>query len=95
MAQHPGADLVADLAHLCQMRVYLVAGLMDVFQLRAGQLELPARLQRDRAAVLMTQRDDVVAFVDRHPAEALHAFEQERGFPAGRHRAAGACPSNR
>ena len=53
-------------------------GLMDGFERRAGEFELAARLERDRAAGLfVVQADDVVALHDRHPAELfVHAVEQ-------------------
>ena len=40
---HAEPELVANLAHLAQMLVHLVAGLMHGFERRAAQLELPAR----------------------------------------------------
>ena len=45
---------------------------------RAGELELPARLERDRAAAGDVEHaDDVAVLEDRLPAEqVLHAFEQ-------------------
>ena len=45
---------------------------------RAGQLELPARLERNRAAAgHIEQADNIVALRDRLPAEqVLHAFKQ-------------------
>ena len=51
---------------------------MHGFHRRAGQFELPAGLQRDRAAAGdVVQADDVAALHDRLPAEQmLHAFEQ-------------------
>jgi len=61
------------------MDVHLAAGLMDGLERRAGQFELPARLQAQRGAVLgprSHKADDVVAFANRLPAEALHAFQQ-------------------
>ena len=51
---------------------------MQRFELRAGQFELAAGLERDRpAAGDVEQADDVFPFRDRLPAEQmLHAFEQ-------------------
>src|SRR6202008_2981958 len=74
-AETAGADLGADLAHLVAVRVHLGAGLMDAFQGRAGKLELAARLEAHGRQALR-KPDDVVAFADRFPAEALHAFEK-------------------
>ena len=55
-----------------------VAGLMDGLDRRAGQFELSARLERDRAAAGHVRKaDDVLALHDRLPAEqVLHADEQ-------------------
>ena len=52
--------------------------LMHGLDRRAGQLELPAGLERDRAAAgHVGEPDDVVALHDRLPAEQmLHAIEQ-------------------
>ena len=51
---------------------------MHGLERRAGQFELPAGLERDRAAAGdVVEPDDVVALHDRLPAEQeLHAFEQ-------------------
>ena len=51
---------------------------MDGLDRRAGQFELAAGLERDRAAAgHVDQADDVAALDDRLPAEqVLHAFEQ-------------------
>ena len=50
----------ATCAHLGEMRVRLAAGLVDGFQRRAGELELAAGLQRDRAAAdRIGEADDV------------------------------------
>ena len=54
------ADPVGHLAHLAQMFVHLVAGLVDRLQRRARQLQLSAGLEADIGAVLL-QPDDVVA----------------------------------
>ena len=67
-----------DLAHLRQMRHQLGLGLVHGLDRRARQFELPARLQRNRAAAGdVVEPDDVAALHDRLPAEQeLHAFEQ-------------------
>ena len=67
-----------DLAHLRQMRHQLGLGLVDGLDRRAGKLELPAGLQRNRAAPGdIVKPDDVAVIDDRLPAEQkLHAFEQ-------------------
>ena len=51
---------------------------MDGLERRAGQFELPARLQRNRAAAGdIIKTDDVALLHDRLPAEQeFHAFEQ-------------------
>ena len=66
------------LAHLREMRHQFARGLVHGFELGAGQLELTARLQRNRAAAGdVEQADDIVALHDRLPAEqVLHAFKQ-------------------
>src|ERR1017187_9615926 len=60
------------------MRHQLRASLMHVFDRRAGELELAARLQRYGTAMGdVEQADDVVALHDRLPAEQImHALEQ-------------------
>ena len=65
-------------AHLREMRHQFARRLVNGFDLRAGQLELAAGLERDRAAAGdVEQADDVRPFHDRLPAEQmLHAFEQ-------------------
>ena len=67
-----------DLAHLRQMRHQFRLGLVHGLDRRAGQFELPARLQRNRAAAGdVIEPDDVAALHDRLPAEQkLHAFQQ-------------------
>ena len=67
-----------DFAQLRQMRDQLAAGLVHGLDRRAGQFELAARLQRNRAAAGDVEHaDDVVALHDRLPAEqVLHALEQ-------------------
>ena len=60
------------------MRIGLAAGLVDRLERRAGQFELPARLQRNRApASDVEHADDVVALHDRLPTEQImHALKQ-------------------
>ena len=68
--QHADAKLGIDLLDLRQMRMHLVTGLVQCLQRCTGQLELPARLQRDGTAALR-QRDDILAFVNGLPAELV------------------------
>ncbi len=52
----------------------LLGGLVHGLERRAGQLELAARLQTDRApfgAIPAAQRDDVTLFPHRIPTEAI------------------------
>ena len=60
------------------MRHQLGLGLVHGLDRRAGQFELSAGLQRNRAAAGdVVQPDDVAALHDRLPAEQeLHALEQ-------------------
>ncbi len=94
-AEKADAERARDFAHLREMRHQLGVGLMHGFQRRAGQFELPARLERNRAAAGdVVEADDVVALHDRLPAEqVLHAFEQLARCRAGPHRAPGCCRS--
>ena len=77
-AEEADAERRRHLAHLRQMRHQLGRGLVHGLDRRAGQFELPARLERNRAAAGdVEQADDVVALHDRLPAEqVLHAVEQ-------------------
>ena len=63
---------------LREVRVDLARGLMHGLDRRAGQLELAARLERDRGrAGDGGEPDDVLALHDRLPAEQqAHAFQQ-------------------
>ena len=73
------AERARDLACTCaRCAMQLGAGLVHGLDRRAGQLELAARLERDRAAAgHVEQADDVAVLDDRLPAEQmLHAFEQ-------------------
>ena len=62
------------------MGMNLVARLVNIFERRAGQLQLSARLQRD-IAVARRQRDGVAVFHDRLPAETLKTFEKLADTP--------------
>jgi hypothetical protein len=77
-AEKADAERTRDFAHLRQMRHQLGMCLMHVFQRRAGQFELPAGLQRNRAAPgHVVESDDILALHDRLPAEQeLHAVQQ-------------------
>ncbi len=49
---------------------------MQHFQRRTGQLKLSARFQRYIGETIRTgEADNVVAFIDRLPAKAGHAFQ--------------------
>ena len=48
-AEEADAERRGAFAHLGEMGVHLAAGLVDGLERRAGQLELAARLERDRA----------------------------------------------
>ena len=63
-------DRVGHLAHLAQMLVHLVAGLVDGLERGAGELELAAGLEADIRPVL-DETDQVARLLDRLPAEAL------------------------
>jgi hypothetical protein len=64
----PTPILSATSLHLAQMLVHLVAGLVDRFQWRAGQLQLSTGFERHVGAVQL-QPDDVVALENGRPAE--------------------------
>jgi hypothetical protein len=72
------AQPVAHFAHLRQVLMHLLAGVMHAFERCAGEFELAAGLQRDIAeAIGVRQRDDVLALINTRPAEAVaQAFEQ-------------------
>jgi HflK protein len=74
-AQKTDIVLAGDFLHLRQMVMHFRTGLVQVFQRRAGQLELAAGLQRDIAHPLAFQPDQIAALLDGLPAETLHAFE--------------------
>ena len=74
------AELSRHLLHLGEMGVHLVAGLVDGFQRRARQFQLPARLQRD-VAVRLGERDGVAVLQHRLPAETRQPLEQRADTP--------------
>ncbi len=73
---HAEPQFVAHLAHLTQVLVHLLAGLVHGLQGRAAQLELAARFEGDRTSRVVFERDDAALFDDRLPAEAGHALQQ-------------------
>jgi hypothetical protein len=77
-AEKADAERLGDFAQLREMRMHFAAGLVHRFKLRAGQFELAAGLQRNRAAAgHVGKADDVAALHDRLPAEQMaHAFEE-------------------
>ena len=90
-AEEADAERRGAFAHLGEMRVGLAAGLVDGFERRAGQFELAAGLERDRAHPgRVGQADDVAAVLDPVPAEeALHQLEERAGCRARPRRARG------
>ena len=76
----PDAELARHLLHLGEMGMHLVAGLVDGFQRRARQFELPAGLQR-YVAIRLGERDRVAVLQHRFPAETGQAFEQRADAP--------------
>ena len=91
--QHAEPELVANFAHLPQVLVHLVTGLMHGFERRSAQLELAAGLERDRTSSVVGESDRVAVFDDRLPSEAGHLAQhraQSRPVP---HRGPGADPS--
>src|SRR5262249_39586740 len=75
VAEHAGTQLGAHFLAFVEMGIGLVAGLMQRLQRRAGELELPAGLQRDVATVAR-ERDRLAGFFYRLPPEPSEAFEQ-------------------
>ena len=73
-ADEAGADLARDLLDLVEVLFVLLGRLVQGLERRTREFELAARLERD-AGVVALQRDRVVAFGDRLPAEARHAFQ--------------------
>ena len=80
--EHAEPELVANFAHLAQVLVQLVAGLVHGLQRRSAQLELPARLKRDRTSGIVGEGNGIAVFDDRLPAEAGH-LAQNGGDPVG------------
>src|SRR5690606_35028057 len=76
-AQHPDAQGIADLLHLCEVPVYLRTSFMEIVQGGAGELQLAPWLQRDAAAVL-GEGNGTSRLFDRRPAEALGQPFQNR-----------------
>ena len=74
--EHAEPEFVADLAHLAQMLMHLVAGLMHGFERRAAQFELAAGFEGDRTSRIVRQRDGVAVFDYRLPAEPGHPLQQ-------------------
>ena len=74
-AEEAHAQLLAHGLHLLQVTAGLGAGQMQVFQRRAGKLELAGGLEA-AIAVRPLQRDDVLALVDRLPAVAGEPDQQ-------------------
>ena len=62
------------------MLVHFVAGLMHGFERRSAQLELAARLQRDRTSSIIGQSDRIAVLDDRLPSETRH-LPQHRADP--------------
>ena len=74
-AEEAQAQFVADRLGLGEMAARLGAGLVEMDALRAGKLELPRRLEADRA-VRAGQRDDIVPLRHRRPAKFGHRHQQ-------------------
>ena len=73
---HAEPQFVANLAHLPQMLVNLLAGLVQGFERRAAQFELPARFERDRTTASFASAITLPFSSTGFPAEAGHALEQ-------------------
>src|SRR5262249_2170237 len=80
---HPDAEegeteWTRHLAELGEMSVDFARSLMDVLDRGAGELELAARLERDRSSIdHRGEPDEVLVLRDRLPSgEEAHAFEQ-------------------
>ena len=78
------AEALADRLRVGQMLRRFAGGLVQGPQRRTRQLELPARLERNRSAAgLVGETDGVVALDDRLPAgPLLHALQQGADAPA-------------
>jgi hypothetical protein len=79
-AEKADAQRLGDLAQVGQMPIGFLAGLVQVFERRAGKFELSARLQRDRAlSGMFGKPDDIAGVDDRLPAAfCRHAVQQRR-----------------
>src|SRR5579883_136582 len=74
-SQEPDAERVAHGAHLAQMLMHFVAGLMQRLERRTGKLELAARLERDRAA-RPRECHEIAGIEHRLPAEPHQALQE-------------------
>ena len=74
-AEEAEAEAVADRLALLEVPRRLGAGLVEVLERRAGQLELAGGLEAD-GAVGAGQRDDLAVLLDRLPAEFGQAEQQ-------------------
>ena len=74
-AEIADAALLADFLDLREVASGFGAGLVEVFQRRAGEFQLSGRFKAD-GPVGALQGDDVPAFLHRRPAELLEALEQ-------------------
>src|SRR5262249_21870453 len=79
-AEHAEPQLVTNLAHLAQMLMHFVAGLMQSFERRSAQLELAPGLERDRTSSIVRERDRIAVLDDGFPAETSH-FAQHGADP--------------
>ena len=70
-AEKADVATLADRLDLFEMATRLGAGLVQILERRAGELELAGGFEADRA-VRAAQGDDLAAFLDRFPAEFLH-----------------------
>src|SRR5262249_36451549 len=75
-AERTQTELARHRAHLLQMLVYLVAGLMQRLERGARELELTPRLERDGAPLAVRKPDEIAGIAHRRPAEALQALEE-------------------
>src|SRR5919198_3608179 len=67
-AEHTEPQLVTNLAHLAQMFKHLVASLMQGFERRPAQLELPAGLEGDRTSSVVGESNRVAILDDGLPS---------------------------
>ena len=79
-AEEAEAEPVADRLDLLEVAAGLGAGLVQVLERRARQLELAGGLEAD-GAVGAGQGDDLAAFLDRLPAELGQASSRSRMPP--------------